>query len=96
MEENTGKARRYSRFAVDQGMIPIATHLLLPQFMDEKTERNLAMQMDMIFLTHCVEVWVFGSLITSGMEAEIKKATQKCVAFGITRYSLSSYLCYLR
>lgn len=74
---NTLKAQKYSRFAVDQGALPIAPHLLLPQFMDEKTERNLAMQMDMILLTHCLEIWVFGSDISEGMEAEIKKAKQR-------------------
>lgn len=77
IEGNTMKARKYSRFAVDQGALPIAPHLLLPQFMDEKTERNLAMQMDMILLAHCLEIWVFGSFISEGMEAEIARAKQK-------------------
>ena len=76
-EGNTLKARRYSRFAVDQGAIPIAPHLLLPQYMDEKTERELAMQMDMVLLAHCLELWVFGSFISEGMEAEILRAKQK-------------------
>ena len=77
IEGNTQKARKYSRFAVDQGAIPLAPHLLLPQYMDEKTERDLAMQMDMVFLAHCMEVWVFGSFISKGMEAEIARAKQK-------------------
>ena len=41
-EGNTEKARRYSRFAADAGTIPIAPHLLLPQFLSEETERELA------------------------------------------------------
>jgi hypothetical protein len=77
IEENTLKARKYSRFAVDQGALPIAPHLLLPQYMDEKTERDLAMQMDMILLAHCLELWVFGSFISKGMEAEIARAKQR-------------------
>lgn len=77
IEGNTLKARKYSRFAVDQGAIPIAPHLLLPQYMDEKTERELAMQMDMVLLAHCLEIWVFGSFISEGMEAEIARAKQK-------------------
>lgn len=77
IEGNTLKAQKYSRFAVEQGALPIAPHLLLPQFMDEKTERNLAMQMDMILLAHCLEIWVFGSYISEGMEAEIAKAKQR-------------------
>ena len=39
-EENTEKARRYSRFAADAGTIPIAPHLLFPQFLSEETERG--------------------------------------------------------
>ena len=45
--------------------------------MDEKTERELAMQMDMVMLAHCLELWVFGSFISEGMEAEILRAKQK-------------------
>lgn len=77
MEGNTQKARKYSRFAVDQGAIPIAPHLLLPQYMDESTERDLAMQMNMVLLAHCLELWVFGSYISEGMEAEIARAKQR-------------------
>ena len=34
-EKNTEKARRYSRFAVKNGAIPLAPHLLFPQFLDD-------------------------------------------------------------
>lgn len=74
---NTEKARRYSRFAVDKGVIPLTAHLLLPQFMSEKTERDLALFMDMVLMSKCEEVWVFGKDITSGMAAEIAKAKKK-------------------
>ena len=40
IEKNTENARRYSRFAADRNGIPIAPHLLFPQFMDEETERE--------------------------------------------------------
>jgi hypothetical protein len=76
MEGNTKKARAYSRFAVDQGAIPIAPHLLLPQFMNEETERSLAMFMDIAILSKCKELWVFGSP-TAGMQAEIAYAEKK-------------------
>lgn len=45
--------------------------------MDERTERELAMQMDMVLLAHCLEIWVFGAFISEGMEAEIARAKQK-------------------
>ena len=76
-EGNTQRARDYSRFAVDQGAVPLAPHLLLPQFMSEKTERDLALFMDMVFLGRCEQLWVFGKNISSGMAAEIDKAKQK-------------------
>lgn len=47
---NTEKAKRYSRFAVDADAIPIAPHLLLPLYMKETEERELAMFMDMVIL----------------------------------------------
>ena len=74
---NMEKARKYSRFAVDNKAIPIAPHLLFPQFMDEGTERKLAMFMDMVLLGRCEELWVFGSTISKGMRAEIRKAGRK-------------------
>ena len=77
VEGNTMKARAYSRFAVDQGMIPIAPHLLLPQFMKEETERDLAMFMDIAILSKCKELWVFGDEHSKGMETEIAYAEKK-------------------
>lgn len=76
MEGNTNKARAYSRFAVDQGAIPIAPHLLLSQFMEEETERDLEMFMDIAILSKCKELWVFGEP-TAGMQSEIAYAERK-------------------
>ena len=74
---NTEKAKRYSRYAVDAGAIPFAPHLLLPLYMKEESERGLALFMDMVFLSKCDELWVFVDKISSGMQAEIDKATIK-------------------
>jgi len=76
VEGNMDKARAYSRFAVDQGVIPIAPHLLLPQYMKEETERDLAMFMDIAILSKCKELWVFGNP-TAGMQTEITYAKRK-------------------
>lgn len=77
VEMNTQKARRYSRFAVDMDAIPLAAHLLLPQFMSESIERDLALFMDMVFIGKCEEMWVFGKNISPGMAAEIAKARKR-------------------
>ena len=79
IDANVDAARRYSRFAVDKGYIPIAPHLLFPQFLDDNnpTERELGLFFGNALMSKCAEVWVFGSRISSGMEAEIKRAKWK-------------------
>lgn len=74
IEGNTEKARRFCRFAVDRGAIPMAPHLLFPQFLSEEKERELAMFMDIVLMGKCEELWVFGETFSSGMKAEIDKA----------------------
>ena len=79
VEQNVNMARVYSRFAVKNTCIPLAPHLLYPQFMDDAVpaERELALFMGMVLLTKCEQVWEFGSVISSGMRAEIAKAEKK-------------------
>lgn len=79
MDANIIKARGYCRFAVDSGCIPLAPHLMFPQFLndDNPKERNLAMFMDIVLLTKCSELWVFGDRISKGMGIEIAKAKRK-------------------
>lgn len=74
---NTAKAVRYSRYAVDEGVVPIAPHLLLPLYMDEGKERAKAMEMDLVILGRCDELWVFGSEWSEGMKAEIREAGRR-------------------
>ena len=77
VERNVLRARRYCRYAADRGFIPLAPHLLLPQFLDEKTERNLALFMGISLLSKCAELWIFGEIISQGMEVEIRYAQKK-------------------
>lgn len=74
---NIERTKKYSRYAVDSKAIPIAPHLLFPQFMDDGTERELALFMDMVLLGRCEELWLFGEQVTEGMSAEIAKAKRK-------------------
>lgn len=78
-EKNIAAARRYSRFAVDTGYIPVAPHLLFPQFLndDDPAERDLGLFFGNALMSKCSEVWVFGNYISSGMAAEIKRARWK-------------------
>ena len=79
VERNTAAARRYSRFAVEAGYIPIAPHLLFPQFLNDNDpkERQLGLFFGNALMSKCAEVWVFGSIISPGMAAEIKRAKWK-------------------
>ena len=80
--KNVINARKYSRFAFENNTIPIAAHLLFPQFMDDETptEREAAMHFNYVLLGKCEELWVFGDIISNGMAHEIgiaKKRRQK-------------------
>lgn len=79
VEHNTIKAREYCRFAVQQNCIPLAPHLLLPQFMDDDNpqERELAMFMNKVILGKCKELWVFGETVSKGMAVEIETAKKR-------------------
>lgn len=79
VSKNVENARRYSRFAVNQGYIPLAPHLLFPQFLNDRIprERQLGLFFGTALMSKCSEVWVFGSRISSGMEEEIKRARWK-------------------
>lgn len=71
---NIEKAKYYCRVAVDRGFMPVASHLLYPQFMDDLTEREVAMQMALVLMGKCEEVWVIGKTISAGMAIEIEQA----------------------
>ena len=79
VDENVAAARRYCRYAVEQGYIPIAPHLLFPQFLDDNNvkERELGLFFGNALMSKCSEVWVFGKTISAGMEAEIRRAKWK-------------------
>ena len=73
------KARRYCRFAVDSGFLPLAPHLYFPQFMDDgvPSERETAIFMNTVLLSKCSALWVFGKNISKGMRIEIERARVK-------------------
>ena len=76
VEHNTQAAQRYSQFALAQKRLPIAPHLLFPQFMGAETDatRELALHMGTILLTKCHELWYFGDRISEGMKLELNRA----------------------
>ena len=79
IENNNNRTRAFCRFALDKGNIPLAPHLMFPQFMDDNNEqeRDLAIFMDIIMMGKCQEVWVLGDVISRGMSIEIEKAKKR-------------------
>lgn len=79
-KQNVKNARKYCRFALVQNAIPLAPHLLYPQFMkdDDPAERKLAQRkINYVLVGKCDELWVFGGVISSGMEYEISVAEKR-------------------
>jgi len=76
IEGNMKKAKSYGRFAISEGVVPVIPHLMYPQFLveDNPKERQLGIEMGLILLTKCREVWVFGNQISKGMTLEVDKA----------------------
>ena len=79
VNHNIEMARKYCRFAVDKHYLPIAPHLLFTQFMDDTIpeERETAIFMNFVLMSKCVEMWVFGDVISKGMQSEINRAKRK-------------------
>jgi len=80
IDDNIINARKYSRFAFDKKNIPIAPHLLYPQFLNDNDifERNIAIhKINYVFIGLCKEMWVFGDVITEGMKREILIAKKR-------------------
>ncbi len=73
-KENIEKAKRYCRYVVDLGYIPIAPHIYFSQFMDDLNpdDRRKALDMNKKLLEFCDELWIFGDKITEGMKIEIE------------------------
>lgn len=76
VETNIKNAQKYCRFVTVKKCIPLASHLLYPQFLndDNPTERELGTMFGMALLKMCDEVWVFGKERSPGMKAEINEA----------------------
>ena len=56
--------------------MPITPHLMYPRFLEDKDikERDAGIQMGLILLDFCNEIWVFGQRISHGMRREIAYA----------------------
>ena len=76
IEKNTAAAIGYAQYAIQQSRIPVVSHLLYPQILDDSDpeQRELGLLFGQALLTICEEVWVFGTEHSTGMQAEIHEA----------------------
>lgn len=75
VDANVAAAITYCRRVVDEGHMPVASHLLYPQILNDNVprERELGLLFGLALLRMCDEVWVFGT-ISPGVAQEIDEA----------------------
>jgi len=58
VDVNTNAAIGYCRYVIDQGFMPVASHLIYPQVLndDNLSERNLGLRFGLALLSVCDEV----------------------------------------
>ena len=80
-ELNVFRAIGFCRYAVRCGMIPVASHLLYPQILEDSVpaQRELGLQFGLALLDRCSEIWVFNENreLSEGMRLEIGYARKK-------------------
>ena len=79
VEENIRRAREYCRWMVQKyDALPIAPHLIFPQFLDdhEPVQRDMGIQMGQELLADCKLLLYFGDTITEGMKLELSSARE--------------------
>ncbi len=72
---NVRNAIKYCRYVIDKDCMPIASHLLYPQILDDSVpeQRDLGLMFGLALLATCQEIWCFGE-ISKGMQQEINEA----------------------
>lgn len=83
IEQNTQDAIRFCRATIRAGFIPVASHLLYPQIINDSDakERELGLLFGQALLAVCDEVWVFAFIdaegkyiLSHGMKEELREA----------------------
>ncbi len=77
VEANVAAAVDYCKYVISQNGIPVASHLLYLQMLDDNDpqERELGVMFGLSLLAICDEVWCFGDVSESaGVQQEIVEA----------------------
>ncbi|GHV06395.1 hypothetical protein FACS1894217_04980 [Clostridia bacterium] len=85
IKRNIEFAKAACQFVRNYGLKPFAPHLVFTKYLDDNDpkQRRIGIALGILIMRMCSEVWVFGSVISSGMQAEILNArkTRKVVRF---------------
>ncbi len=75
VDANVAATITYCRRVIDEGYMPVASHLLYPQILNDSDpkERDLGLLFGLALLRMCDEVWVFGT-VSPGVAREIEEA----------------------
>ncbi len=75
VDANVAASITYCRRVIDAGYMPVASHLLYPQILNDSdpSERDLGLLFGLALLRMCDEVWVFGT-VSPGVAKEIEEA----------------------
>jgi hypothetical protein len=76
-EVNIGKVKAICRALTEEGVVPIAPHLFVPQFLDEQTERDKALKLCLELVELSDEMRVYGGKVTEGMRRELEYADER-------------------
>jgi hypothetical protein len=79
---NRDRAERACREIAMTGGVPVASHLLYPQFLDDadSIERGVGLRCALALLARCDEICVIGDAVSEGMAREIAAAEQIGIA----------------
>ena len=81
VERNTAAAIRCCQYVIRNGGMPVASHLLYPQMLNDSnpSERELGLAFGLELLALCDEIWIFSDEtgLSTGMRAEEAEAKRR-------------------
>ena len=78
MENNSQRAGKFCRYALDQGQIPLAPALMYPQYMPDLGRKiGFAVFMSVVLMGKCQEMWVLDENVTDDMKKLIERAEKR-------------------
>lgn len=76
---NLVMAKRYGRFAMEKGYVPIITHMNIAELTNDhdQNDRDFGIQASLTLLKVCSQIWIFGQDVSDGMRLEAQEAIRE-------------------